>query len=156
MADFVFNIAKGRVAELASRVDSNDPANSALVVVPINRGTATDVALRDLATLSAVLGVGSGLAERTTGGWNRKVLTDADLAAVTPDNTNDRQEASLPVLTWATVATGNDVTDLLVCYDADTTAGTDANLVPLTMHAFPITTDGSNVQANAGVFFRAS
>ena len=33
MADFVFNIAKGRVAEFYNRVDTNDPANSALVIV---------------------------------------------------------------------------------------------------------------------------
>lgn len=33
MANFVFNIAKGRVAELYNRVTTNDPANSALVAV---------------------------------------------------------------------------------------------------------------------------
>ena len=38
MADFVFNIAKGRVAELYNRVDSNDPANSAIIIVPVDVG----------------------------------------------------------------------------------------------------------------------
>ena len=32
MADFVFNLSKGRVAEFFNRVDSNDPANSAIIV----------------------------------------------------------------------------------------------------------------------------
>jgi hypothetical protein len=36
VADFVYNIAKGRVAELYNRVDSNDPANSVLVIVVID------------------------------------------------------------------------------------------------------------------------
>ena len=76
MADLVFNIAKGRVAELYNRVDSNDPANSALIIVPIDRGATTDATFRDHDTLAAVLAAST---ERTTGGWNRKTLTDADL-----------------------------------------------------------------------------
>ena len=36
MADLVFNIAKGRVAELYIRVDTNDAANAALVIVPVD------------------------------------------------------------------------------------------------------------------------
>ncbi|HNH39703.1 MAG TPA: hypothetical protein PK912_14765, partial [Microthrixaceae bacterium] len=68
MSDFVFNIAKGRVAELFNRVDSNDPTNSAIIVVPVDRGAATDATLKDLDTLSAVLG---SVTERTTGGWTR-------------------------------------------------------------------------------------
>ena len=35
MANIVFNIAKGRVGELYNRVEGNDPANSGLIVVPI-------------------------------------------------------------------------------------------------------------------------
>lgn len=152
MADFVFNIAKGRVAELFNRVDSNDPANSAIIVVPVDRGAATDATLKDLDTLSAVLGA---VTERTTGGWVRKTLTDADLAALAVDDTNDRMPATIPAVLWSGPTAGN-VTDLVFCYDSDTTGGTDANLVPLVMSAFAITPDGSDVQANAGDIFRAS
>lgn len=154
MSDFVFNISKGRVAEFFNRVDSNDPANSAIIVVPVDRGAATDATLKDTATLTAALAV-SGMTERTTGGWNRKTLTDADLAAIAVDNTNDRMPATIPALVWTAVSTGS-VTDLVFCYDSDTTGGTDANVVPLTMNAFAITPDGSDVQANAGDIFRAS
>lgn len=153
MADFVFNLAKGRVAELFNRVDSNDPANSAIIVVPVDRGAATDATLRDLDTLTAVLG--AGVTERTTGGWNRKTLTDAELAALAVDDTNDRMPATIPALVWTAVSAGA-VTDLVFCYDSDTTGGTDANLLPLTMNAFAITPDGSDVQANAGDIYRAS
>lgn len=152
MSDFVFNIAKGRVAELFNRVDSNDPTNSAIIVVPVDRGAATDATLKDLDTLSAVLG---SVTERTTGGWTRKTLTDADLSAIAVDDTNDRMPATIPAVLWSAVTAGA-VTDLVFCYDSDTTSGTDANIVPLVMSAFPITPDGSDVQANAGDIFRAS
>lgn len=152
MSDFVFNIAKGRVAELFNRVDSNDPTNSAIIVVPVDRGAATDATLKDLDTLSAVLG---SVTERTTGGWTRKTLTDADLSAIAVDDTNDRMPATIPAVLWSAVTAGA-VTDLVFCYDSDTTSGTDANIVPLVCSAFPITPDGSDVQANAGDIFRAS
>lgn len=156
MSDFVFNIAKGRVAELFNRVDSNDPANSAIILVPVDRGAATDATLKDTATLTAALAV-SGMTERTTGGWVRKTLTDADLAALAVDNTNDRMPATVPAVVWTGV-TGPTLTttDLVICYDADTTGGTDANIVPLTMGAFAITPDGSDVQLNAGDLYRAN
>lgn len=157
MADLVFNIAKGRVAELYNRVDSNDPANSALVIVPVDVGAVTDATLRDFDTLAAVLG--GGVTERTTNGWTRKTLTDVDLAAFAPDDTNDRVDVDIPDQTWTAVAlAGGATTDLIICYDNDTTAGTDANLIPLTLHDFPITPDGSDVVAviAATGFFRAS
>lgn len=155
MADIVFNIAKGRVVELFNRVDANDPTNSALVVVPVDVGATTDATIRDFDTLSAILA--GGVTERTTGGWNRKTLTDADIALPAPDDTNDRYDIDIPDLVWTAVTAGA-VTDLIICYDADTTTGTDANLIPLTMHDFPITPDGSDVTAviAAAGFFRAS
>lgn len=152
MSDIVFNIAKGRVAELYNRVDSNDPANSALIIVPIDRGATTDATFRDHATLAAVLAAST---ERTTGGWNRKTLTDADLSAMTVDNTNDRMPLDIADQTWTAVSAGA-VTDLVICYDSDTTGGTDSNIVPMTIHAFAITPDGSDVVATVTDFYRAS
>ena len=155
MADIVFNIAKGRVVELFNRVDTNDPTNSALVIVPVDVGATSDATIRDFDTLAAVLA--GGVTERTTGGWNRKTLTDADITFPAPDDTNDRFDIDIPDQTWTAVTAGA-VTDLIICYDNDTTAGTDSNLIPLTMHDFAITPDGSDVQAviNAAGFFRAS
>lgn len=155
MADFVFNIAKGRVAELYNRVDTNDGANSALIVVPVDVGVTTDATIKDFDTLAAVLA--GGVTERTTGGWNRKTITDTDIGAMTPDDTNDRMDIVISDQTWTAVTAGA-VTDLIICYDNDTTAGTDANLIPLTQHDFPITPDGSDVVADVPTtgFFRAS
>ena len=155
MADLVFNISKGRVAELYNRVDTNDAANSALVIVPVDVAAVTDATLRDFDTLAAILA--GGVTERTTGGWNRKTLTDADLVAFAADDTNDRVDLDIPDQTWTAVSAGA-VTEMVICYDNDTTAGTDANLIPLTLHDFPITPDGSDVVAviAAAGFFRAS
>lgn len=153
MASIVFNIAKGRVKELYNRVKSNDPANSALILVPIETsGLESDATLIDKDDLAAVL---SGTTnEQSTMG--RKTLTDADLAALSsPDDTNDRNECDLPTVTW-TAATGNPISKILVCYDSDTTAGTDANILPLTLFDAVATPDGNDLQLTGGTFFRAS
>lgn len=153
MANIVFNIAKGRVVELYNRVKSNDPANSALILVPLETsGLAADATMVDYDDLSTLLAGTTN--EQTTMG--RKTLTDSDLAALpAPDDGNDRYDLSLPTVTW-TAATGNAISKILVCYDSDTTAGTDSNILPLTLFDFAITPDGSNVEMTGGVFFRAS
>lgn len=157
MADFVFNVAKGRAAELYNRVDSNDPVNSALVVVVLaTSGLESDATLKDKADLAAV--VSGTTNEVTNTGYARKVLTDADLSALTIDNTNDRVDLDLPDQTWTAVAAGDGWSKLLVCYDSDTTAGTDANIIPLVALDFAVTPDGSDIiwQLNSAGFFRAA
>jgi hypothetical protein len=153
MANIVFNIAKGRVVELYNRVKSNDPANSALILVPIETsGLESDATLIDVDTLAALLAGTTN--EQTTMG--RKVLTDADLAALpAPDDASDRYEVSLPTTTWVG-ATGNPISKIAVCYDSDTTAGTDANIIPLTMFDFVQTPSGGDIQMTTGAFFRAA
>jgi hypothetical protein len=95
--------------------------------------------------------------ERTANGWNRKTLTDTELSAWAVDDTNDRVDLDIPDLTWTAVTSGA-VTDLLICYDGDTTGGSDSNIIPLTQHDFAITPDGSDVTAQIAAtgFFRAS
>lgn len=153
MANVVYNIAKGRIVEYYNRVKSNDPTNSALILVPLETsGLESDATLIDKDDLAAVL---SGTTnEQTTMG--RKTLTDSDLAALpAPDDGNDRFDVSLPTVTW-TAATGNAISKILVCYDSDTTAGTDANIIPLCQFDAAVTPDGNDVQLTTGVFFRAS
>lgn len=154
MANFTFNIAKGRVVEYYNRVKSNDPANSAFILVPLS-ASGVQATIQDLATLSAVLA--GGATEQTAGGWVRKTLTDVELAAFpAPDNTNDRYAIQVPQVTWTGPTAGNNTTGLLICYDNDTTTGTDANVIPLTHHDFVVTADGNNVVLNVSDFFRAT
>jgi hypothetical protein len=157
MADFVYNIAKGRVVELYNRVDTNDPANSALIVAVLAAsGIETDAVLRDKDTFADV--VAGTTNEVTNTGYARKVLTDADIVAFAPDDVNDRVDLDIPDLTWTGVAAGDGWSDVVICYDNDTTGGTDANLIPLTQHDFVVTPDGSDITAQiaAAGFFRAS
>lgn len=153
MANIVFNIAKGRVVEYYNRVKSNDPANSALILIPIETsGLESDATLIDKDDVAALIAGTTN--EQTTMG--RKTLTDADLVALpAPDDSNDRYDVSLPTVTW-TAATGNAISKIVVAYDNDTTAGTDSNIIPLTMFDASVTPDGSDIQLTAGVFFRAS
>jgi hypothetical protein len=157
MADFIFNVSKGRFVEFYNRVKSNDPANSAFILVPVDVAAVTDATIRDFATLAAVLA--GGVTEKTAGGWSRKVIDDTALATFPgPDNTNDRYDVDIPDQTWTAVAASNNTTDLILCYDNDTTGGTDANIIPIAQYDFAITTDGSDVQAvvNAAGFARAA
>lgn len=147
MADIVFNIAKGKMAYYASLPAAND----ALIVVPIQTtGIETDAVLRDYANLSTLLAASND--EQTTMG--RKTATTV---TVTVDNTNDRVDIDMDDITW-TAATGNAVSALVVCYDPDTTTGTDADLVLLSKHDFVVTPNGSDIVAQiaTGGFLRAS
>ncbi|RIK91767.1 MAG: hypothetical protein DCC73_15000 [Proteobacteria bacterium] len=159
MADGVFNIAKGRIVEFYNRVKSNDPANSAFVVVLLKTAEA-DTTLEDYDDLAALLAAaGSDEADFTN--YARKTLTDADLAALpAPDDANNRRDLDLPDQTWVNAggATNNSLVKMIVCYDPDTTGGTDADLIPCTHYDCVFTTDGSSItpQFNAAGFYRAS
>ncbi len=158
MANQVFNIALGRVAELYNRVDTNDPTNSELVMVVVAAGTTSDANFKDFDTLSACLPGAGGAAEATNTNYARKHLTDADIVAFAPDDTNDRVDLDIPDQTWTAVAAGTNWTDIIIAYDSDNTAGTDANIVPLTLHDFVVTPDGSDITAQIAAtgFYRAS
>ncbi len=155
MADFVHNISKGRVAELYNRVDTNDPTNSAIIIVVIDANGDADATMKDRDDLSALLG---GTANEVTNtNYARKTLTDADLTAFAPDDINDRVDLDVADMTFSAIAAGSAWTDVLFCYDSDTTGGTDSNIVVMTNHDFAVTPDGSDivVQVPNG-FFRAS
>jgi hypothetical protein len=158
--DFSFNVSKGRAVEFYNRVKSNDPANSALVVVLLAAaGLETDAVLKDKDTLADV--VSGTTNEATNTGYARKILTDADLAALPPpDDVLDERRLPLPNQTWLAVladGTGN-IGKLLVCYDPDITAGTDADIIPVSGHGFPVTVDGNDIVTNVAAtgFYRAA
>ncbi len=133
MATFIFNVGRGRIAELHSRVDGNDPANSALILAVLAAaGLESDAVLKDKDDLAAV--VAGTTNEVTNTGYARKTLTDTELSAYTVDDTNDRITVTFATQTFTTISAGDSWSKLLVCYDSDTTAGTDANIVPLSAH----------------------
>ena len=159
MADQPFNIAKGRVVEFYNRVESNDPANSAFIIVLLKVSEA-DATLIDYDDLSTLLGA-AGNTEADFTNYARKVLTDAELDTLpAPDDTNNRYDIDMPdrVYTSAGGASNNNLVKAIICFDSDTTGGTDANIIPCAHYDFVATTDGSNLtlEVNAAGFYRAS
>lgn len=157
MANFVYNISLGRVAEFGNRINANDPTNSVFLIELINT-TATDATLKDLDTFAQIES-DANTAELTSGtnaNYARKTLSDASSITVTVDDSNDRTDVDTPDQTWTALGAGTAITDVVFGYDSDSTAGTDANVVPCTQHDFAVTPDGSDVTATIAVFFRAA
>ena len=147
MTDTVANIAKGKVAYYAGLPAAND----ALKAIPLETtGLEADGTLQDYDTVAALLAGASN--EQTTMG--RKTLASV---TVTVDDTNDRVDVDCADPTW-TAATGNAISAIVICYDPDTTAGTDADLVPLVKLDAAATPAGGDItyQVAAGGFYRAS
>lgn len=153
MADFVFNVAKGHVSEYATRILANDPTNSAFIAVLLKASVA-DATAKDLDTLALVLADAS-TTEADATAYVRKTITDPTR---TIDDTNDRIDIDVSDIVWTALGNGtnNTLTDLLFCYDSDTTGGGDTNIVPCTQHDFGLTTQGTDVTAQVANFFRAS
>ena len=154
----VFNVAKGRAAELHNRVANNDPATAILVIMAVN-STAADTVMVDLDTFAAIES-DANTAEVTNTNYGRKILADTDISAVTVNDTSDRVEADIADQTWTAVATGDAWTHLVFGYIAAPAAAGEAadnaNIVPLTMHEFAVSPNGGDVTAQVADYYRAS
>lgn len=145
MANLVLNQALGRVAYYCSLPAAND----GLVLIALeSSGLETDAVLRDKDDFAAV--VAGTTNEQTTVG--RKTLASV---TVTVNDTDNRVDIDAADVTW-TAPAGNAIGAVVVCYDPDTTAGTDADLIPLTKHDLTWTPDGNNFTLTVADFFRAS
>jgi len=162
MADFVSNIAKGRGTQWVEEIrGSVSPyTNSALIVSLWRRGASTDAVLKDYNDMAA-FEADANAAELTSGvnaNYVRKNVIDTT-PTITYDDTNEWVDVDMPDITWTALgAGGTAITDLMVAFDPDTTAGTDSTVIPWTFHAFAVTADGSDVTAQIATlgFFRAS
>jgi hypothetical protein len=147
MANFIFNAAKGKDVTLAENVNSNAPANSALVIVLLKASQA-DGTLRDYTNLSLLLANAANTEADFTNYGARKVITDADLSLVV-DNTADTVTIDFPDQLWASagLTIDNTLTKMLVCYDPDTTGGDDTTIIPVYAYDFAATTNGEDLEA---------
>ena len=142
MADFVFNIAKGRTVEFYNRVQTNSPATAQITLVVVNT-TALDATLVDYDTLAEILG-DVNTAEVTNTNYARQQYTDNELAPYAPDDANDRTRLDLDDQTWTAVGAGDAWTDAILCYD-ELGTGIAANMIPLTCQDFAVTPSGVDV-----------
>ena len=135
VADFVFNIALGRVRELAALAAAND----ALILIMLKTaGLEADTALRDHDDLAALLAATNDEADFT--GYARRTLTGVTNTA--PDDTNNRADTdAADPAAWTNSAASQAISKTLICYDPDTTGGTDTTVVPLMAYDSVITFD---------------
>lgn len=138
MSNYVFNIAKGRAAELVQRVVDNSPTGCKLVLVPLSTSD-TEANSQDFDNLAAVL-AGTAV-ELTSGGWSRKDIVAAGISTPpTADDTANQMEVFFDDVTWSSLTAGV-TTGLLVCYSPGS-ASADGAIIPLTHHDFVV--DGSS------------
>lgn len=122
---FTFNIAKGKVNRYADLPGTND----ALILVLLQTtGLESDATLQDYDTLSAILAAAND--ECTFTGYARRTLAGVSVA---PDDSANTQsfDATDPASWTNTGGSAQGAGAAIVCYDPDTTTGTDADLVPL-------------------------
>lgn len=154
-----FNIGKGRANELIRRVVSSDPVNCGLLVVLLKTAEA-DAVLEDYLDLAAVLSA-VGNVEADFDGYIQKPLSSVDLTLPVVDNTANTQTGALPAIQWGSAGssaggTNNTITKVVVSFCPNITAINLADCVPLSAHDITRTTNGNNLNLNAGVFLIAS
>lgn len=145
MANFVFNVGKGKAAEKLA-----DATTSLGILILATAGLETDAVLQDKTTLTDL--VSGTTNEVTNTGYARKTgLT----ATITVDQTGDKVNIDCPDQTWTAVAAG-DGWSKLVCFIDE--GGTDGTRIPLTAHDFVVTPNGGDIvaQINAEGFYRAA
>jgi hypothetical protein len=75
MANFVFGTTGcGRVGEYVNRVLGNDPANSALIAIPMSQSGTAEQA--EALTTFAAVEADANFAEQAAGSWGRKTLDE--------------------------------------------------------------------------------
>lgn len=143
MANFVFNIARGSIAEKI-----RDGANIQVLVLA-TAGIEADDTLNNSATVTAL--VAGTTNEVTNTGYARKSIANASVT-LTVDNTANSVALDIADQTWVGVAAGDGWNDVVVAEDV---GGADGSRVPLTQHDFVITPDGSDITAQVANFFTA-
>jgi hypothetical protein len=150
MTATVFNIAKGKAAYYAGLPAAND----ALIAVLLkSSGVESAATLQDYDTLSAILAGSND--ESTFTSYARQTCTSV---TVTVDDTNNRVDVDCADISW-TVGSSEAIGMLVICYDPDTTGGTDADLIPLVMDDAVATTPAVGTftyQVASSGFFRAA
>lgn len=144
MADGVFNVGKGHVAEMFRA----SPNSGILLMLS---AAEADSALQDRTDLSDLLGA-AGNTEATNTGYSRKT---GIAVTVTIDQSNDRVDVDMADQTFSSVASGGTWDKAVFAHER---TASEAGRIPCTHQDTTITPDGSDItiELNASGFFRAS
>ncbi len=127
---FIFNIAKGKEVGLAELPLA---ADSFVAVYLKAAGLESPEVLDGYDTLAAILAAANDEAT----GIPRVSISSANVTIAT-DDTNDWQTIALSTI--SSTPTGVESTGaILICYDNDTGAGSDSNLIPIYADAYVVT-----------------
>ena len=151
MANFVANLVKGKVRFYTELPAAND---GLVLVLGKFTGMETDATLKDYDTLAAVFAAANDEADFT--GYARKAVVPS---AATIDDANDRVDVDAADVSAYTNTGGASqrTGKAIIAYDPDTTAGTDADLIPLLWYDCDITFDigvATTLPFNAAGFAR--
>ncbi len=141
MADQVQNIARGKVAWYSLLTAGSD----ALVIVVLMVVEADDT-LNNYDELGALIAGSNTEADSTN--YARKNITDITVSQ--DDGANTAKSVVDADKTWSSVSlTAAEVwLELLMCWDGNTSTGTDSDIIPLTHHDFSVTPNGGDITAN--------
>lgn len=153
MGDVQFNIVKGKSATYLDLVGTG---NARLIAVLLKEtALEADNTLIDHTTLSSLLAGASDECDFTN--YQRKTIS---VMTNTVDNTNNwfNSDTADLLYTLAGGAANNDIGAIVFCYDADTTGGGDASIIPMYKMDYTETTTGSDleVRINANGLFRST
>lgn len=145
MANQLMNIARGKYGYYANAALGLAGANARITIVVLEAAEADDTLNNydNLADLIAAV----GNVEATATGYARKQHASGDITFSINDTNNTARVVIGTDDTWNSVS-GNAFVKLLVCYDPDVTAGTDADIIPLSQHDFAVTPNGGDITAN--------
>lgn len=151
MANGNFTFAKGRTAYYGSLPATND----ALIVVLLKAtGLETDATLRTYRDLATLLAAANDEADFTN--YTRKTLT----VSTNIDESGSTVDVDATDFTYTAAGGGTDnaIGKLIICYDPDTTGGTDSSIIPLTYHDCVLTTTGADEPIVVDIlgFYRAA
>lgn len=138
MANFQFNVSRGASAYYAGLPAANDAWIAVLLKASGMQG---DDAMADHDTLAALLASNT---EADFTNYNRQTLTGVTAVVDDAGNVVDI-DCDNPSFTSAGGAANNTLGKLIFAYDADTTGGTDADIIPLYAWDYGVTTDGSTL-----------
>lgn len=145
MSAFVFNVAHGTHGHYATLPAASD----GLVLVLLKlAGVESDATLKDYDTLAAILAAANDECDFT--GYTRRTL--ANVSSVVDDTADARKvDADDPASYTNGGASAQVGAKGIVCYDPDTGAGTDADLIPLYCFDLNPTVPASGLTFDPGV-----
>jgi hypothetical protein len=146
----IFNQAKGRLARYA---DLPAAADAFVAVLLVSAGLESEATLQDYDNLSQLLAAAND--EATFTGYSRQTLSGV---TVTVNDTSNTVYVDCDDPQWSPTS-AQALGKIVICYDEDTGAGTDANIIPLFADDFVVTTPTSGTvtyNVATGGFFSAS